>query len=171
LSGRLMFFLAAAALLALAGWLTPIAFGSTGSSLRGVSVEAAGPDAAPQAVFFGNAYGAVTPGDLYYIDASGYTGDLEASIILTNAAPLTHYLRYLILTLRVHPGAEGDGRLASSGLRDACILTLQNSTARFILPGGGRYKIMIDSGAYYCFPAEKGGGKEPPQFYLSIKPG
>jgi hypothetical protein len=172
----LKFTLVVAALLTLP-WLTSIAYGNShGSSAAGEArVEVAERAAAPQATFFGGAFGSVTPGDLFYIDATGSPGDLAVDLYLTNAQELTHYLRYLILKVSVY-SESADGRWrqillgSNSAPENNTYLTLQNSPARFIVPGNSRYKVSIDSGGYYCLPARAGSGNEPPHFYLTVEP-
>jgi hypothetical protein len=157
-------------------WLTSIAYGNSSGPAPGtIRVEAADGAAAPEAVFLGLAFGSVTPGDLFYIDATGIHDDIAASLYLTNAPELTHYLRYFILKVSVYPERE-DGVQPKTPSHDrmspesGTYLTMQNSPVKFSLPGGSRYKVRIDSGSYYCLPAGAGRSYEPPHFYLTVEP-
>ncbi len=172
----LKFTLVVAALLILP-WLTSIAYAnSNGDSTTGeVRVEVADRTAAPEATIFGCAFGSVTPGDLFYIDATGSPGDLAINLYITNAQELTHYLRYLILKVSVSSESQ-DGQWRQAPLRgssapeDGMYLTLQNSPVRFLAPGNSRYKVSIDSGSYYSLPASAVSSNEPPHFYLTVDP-
>jgi hypothetical protein len=169
LRSALKFGLVTAALLMLP-WLTSIAYGNSSRADAGtISIEVADGTAAPSAVFLGLAYGRVTPGDLFYIDAAGRQGDIAASLYITNAPELTHYLRYLILKVSVYSeSADGPSPPAPAA---STYLTMQNSPVKFDLPGGTKYRVRIDSGSYYCLPAGDGHGHEPPLFYLTVEPG
>jgi hypothetical protein len=164
------------AVLLLLPWLTSIAYGNSNnaSALAGVRVEAAGQAAAPEATFLGHAFGSVTPGDLFYIDATGSPHDMAVSLYITNADELTRYLRYLILRVTVYAASE-DGQWRPAPLRFGPLkesdiyLTLQNSPVKFIAPGDARYKVRIDSGSYYCLPAGAKRDNERPKFYLTVE--
>jgi hypothetical protein len=161
------FSLVAAALLMLP-WLTQIAYGNSSPGAGMVRIEAVEGAKAPRATFIGLAYGSVTPGDLFYFDASGSPGGIVAELYLTNARELVHHLRYLILKVSVYPeSGDGEGRQAPEA---STCLTMQNSPVQFILPGGSRYRVSVDSGSYYCQPAGAGSGHEAPQFYLAVTP-
>jgi hypothetical protein len=166
------------AVLLLLPWLTSIAYGNShsASAPAGVRVEAAGQAAAPAATFFGHAFGSVTPGDLFYIDATGSPHDMAVSLYITNADELTYYLRYLILRVTVHSASEDvqwqPAPLRFGSLKESDIyLTLQNSPVKFIVPGDARYKVRIDSGSYYCLPAGARRDNERPKFYLTVETG
>lgn len=159
----------------LAPWLTSLAYGSNNDAGQaGIQVEAAKPPAAPTTMIFGKAIGSVTPGDLFYVDATDSSNDICISLYITNAHELTPYLRYLILKVAVYfQDEDGQWCLAplwdGSPLRDTYI-TLRNSPVNLTLPGLTRYKITIDSGCYYCINADTGGNDISPQFYLTIEP-
>ena len=106
------------AVLLLLPWLTSIAYGNSNDAPApaGVRVAAAGQAAAPQATFLGDAHGSVTPGDLFYIDATGSPHDMAISLYITNADELTHYLRYFILRVTVYSASE-DGQWQPTPLR------------------------------------------------------
>jgi hypothetical protein len=172
----LKFTLVMAALLILP-WLTSIAYAnSNGDSAPGeVRVEVADRAAAPEATIFGCAFDSVTPGDLFYIDATGSPGDLAVNLYITNAQELTHYLRYLILKVSVSSESQ-DGQWRQAPLRGGSApeggtyLTLQNSPVKFLMPGNSRYKVSIDSGSYYSLPVRAGSSNKPPHFFLTVDP-
>jgi hypothetical protein len=165
----LKFVLAVALLLVLAGCLTSIAYGHSNRAAAptGLRIEGAGTDAAPRVVFFGNAYGSITPGDLFHLDATGEPAVFTANLYLTNPAELTHYLRYLILKVGAYYWSE-DGRWENISPENDDYLTLQNSTVKFWLSGGTRYCIRVDAGDYYSYPARPGISNEVPHFYLTV---
>lgn len=165
-------------LLVLAPWLTSLAYGSSDGDPEqaGIQIEAAEPSAAPMATIFGQAIGGVTPGDLFYIDATASSQDTSVSLYITNAHELTPYLRYLILKVAVYY-EDGDGQWRKTPIREGSTsqvndtyITLRNSPISLTLPGYTRYKIAIDSGCFYCFNANTGGDSISPQFYLAIEP-
>ena len=157
-------------------WLTSIAYGdSNGASVpAGVRIEAAGRAAAPEATFIGYAFGSITPGDLFYIDATGSRDDMVINLYITNGDELARYLRYLILRVALYSANE-DGQWLPAPVRFDILkesdtyLTLQNSPAKFTAPGNARYKVRIDSGSYYCLPAGARPDNGPPEFYLMVE--
>ncbi len=162
-------------LLFLGPWLASLAHGDSigGSGQADIQVEAARPPATPKATISGKAIGGVTPGDLFYIDATGSSRDIYISLYITNAHELIHYLRYLTLKVAIYVEDE-DGQWRKTPLRDSISLdtyiTLRNSPVNLTLPGYTRYKIAIESGCYYCMSANKDGDNISPQFYLEIEP-
>jgi hypothetical protein len=171
----LRFTLVVFVLLFLAPWLTSLAYGnSNGDSVQAeVRVKAAEPSAAPAATIFGKAIGGVTPGDLFYVDATDSPRDMSVSLYITNAHELTPYLRYLILKVAVYYEDEG-GQWRETPLREGnqlpdTYITLHNSPVNLTLPGCTRYKISIDSGCFYCLAANTNGNNVSPIFYLTIE--
>lgn len=169
------FILFLAVFLLLAPWLASLAYGSSGDSGQAeVRIEAAGAQATPKIKVFGGAIGGVTPGDLFYIDATGNSRDMVVNLYLINAPELVSCLRYLILEVVVY-FQDDDGRWRKEVSQDGSpapesYLTLQNSPVNLILNGYRRYKIAIDSGSYYCLAAGTGGKNITPQFYLTAAP-
>ncbi len=171
----LKFTLVLAVLLFLGPQLTSLAYGESAgdSGQTDIQVEAAESPATPEITIFGNAIGGVTPGDLFYVDATDSSGDILISLYITNADVLITYLRYLNLKVAVYCEDE-NGRWSKTSLRDGHLpadtyLTLHNSPVNITLPGYARYKIAIDSGCYYCINAATGGDNISPQFYLTVE--
>jgi len=169
-----LFILIIVATLLVASWLIPIAYGQTnGDTEQGdVYVEAAPPEAAPAASFFGNAIGGVTAGDLFYIYATNHQPDMSVDLYITNTDELIHYFRYLILKVGVYV-EDVDGQWKQITSQDGIVLpdtyiTMQNSPVTFILPGLARYKLTIESGSYYCLPLHSNDGDFSPQFYVNV---
>lgn len=171
---RLILFFSA--VLLITPWLTSYAYGSgNGSSGHGtVHIGAAEPSRAPGMTLFGRAIGGVTPGDLFYIDATDNPHDITVSLYLTNAHELTPYLRYLILEVGIY-FKDSDGQWRQASLRNGnpvpdTFITLRNSPVSLILAGYTRYKVTIDSGSFYCLNANTNGGNLSPNFYLTVEP-
>jgi len=163
------------ALLLLTPWLTSYAYGtSNGAGNKTVHIEAAEPSAAPSATVFGKAIGGVTPGDLFYIDATDNARDMSVSLYLTNAQELTPYLRYLILEVGIYfEGSDGQWRKPS--LRNGepvpnTYITLRNSPVSLILTGYKKYKVTVDSGSFHCLTSPANSNNLSPQFYLTVEP-
>jgi hypothetical protein len=156
-------------------WLTSYAYGtSNGAGDKTIHIEAAEPSAAPRATAFGRAIGGVTPGDLFYIDATDNARDMSVSLYLTNAHELAPYLRYLILEVGVY-FEDSDGQWRKASWRNgnpvpATFITLRNSPVSLILTGYTRYKVTVDSGCFYCLTANTNGGNLSPRFYLTAEP-
>ncbi len=164
----LIFAFVAAVLMVLVGRLTTTAYGASAPARQDVRIESAGIAAAPKTVFFGNAHGSITPGDLYYIDLSDSANQTRcATIYITNADSLYRYLRYLILNIGVYVKNE-------SGGWDKCpqanspLLTLKNGSSDVILPCPGYFKITVDSGNYYSFANTDMGEMQAPIFNLEV---
>ena len=49
-------------------------------------------------------------------------------------------------------------------------ITMDSGEVSFTLAGGGKYRITIDRGSFYCFRSEADGGSASPQFYLIADP-
>jgi hypothetical protein len=162
-------------MLLLALCLTSIAYAQTAldSGQAEIGIEAAPASAAPAATFFGKAIGGVTPGDLFYINATNSPQDMTISLYITNADELIHYFRYLIFKVAVYV-EDIDGQWKQITSQDGISLpdtyiTLQNSPVNFILPGLGHYKVTIDSGCYNCFSTPSDGSNMAPSFYLNVE--
>jgi hypothetical protein len=172
----LKFTLIAVLILLLTSWLTSIAYAHTNDNADQaiIRVEAAAFKAAPEATFFGNAIDGVTPGDLFYIDATQSPQDISVNLYITNSDELIHHLRYLILKVGVY-FEDSDGQWRKALLTDGSVfpdtyITLQNSPVNLVLPGLARYKVTIDSGCFYCLPAASQGNNVSPGFYLDVEP-
>ena len=87
---RIRFILLISAVLLLTPWLASYSYGaSNGIREKTVHIEVAEASKAPSAIFVGRAIGGVTPGDLFYIDATSNTQDISINLYLTNAHQLT----------------------------------------------------------------------------------
>jgi hypothetical protein len=155
--------------------LAPYAYGAGNDhEYETVHIEVADRTAVPSATFFGRAIGSVTPGDLFYIDATTNTHDISVNLYLNNAHELTPYLRYLILKVGIYSeGGNGQWQKASLGNGNPVpdtFITLRNSPVGFTLAGGAKYKVTVNSGSFYCLTANINGGITPPQFYLTVEP-
>jgi len=169
------FILLLSAILLLNPWLASYAYGVSDGvpGHEAVYVEAAESSAAPSATFFGKAIGSVTPGDLFYLDATGKAHDITVTLCLTNAHELTPCLRYLILEVGVYfESSDGLWRKASlwngNPVPDTFI-TLRNSPVSLILAGYTKYKVTVDAGSFYCLTANTKGNFVSPRFYLTVE--
>ena len=164
------------AVLLLTPWLTSYAYGA-GDGRAGdeaVHVAAAEPMKAPSVTLFGKAISSITPGDLFYIDATASPHDITVNLYLTNTDELIHYLRYLILKIGIY-FENSDGLWQPASLPDGnplpdTFITLRNSPVSFTLDGDTKYKISIDAGSGYCLAANNNGDNPSPQFYLTVEP-
>ena len=165
------------AVVLLAPW--PVAYAHTYDNSVGggesVRIEAAEASVMPTWTAFRRAIGGVSsPGDLFYIDATGNPLDISLDLYITNPDELIHYLRYLILKVAVYmEDAGGQWQQITSQNSTALpvtYITLQNSPASFTLPGLTRYKITIESGSYHSFPFHPNNGDISPSFYLNVNP-
>ena len=157
-------------------WLASYAYGTgyENDGYKAIHIEASDRSATPCAKILGGATGSIAPGDLFYIDATDSSHDMTASLYLTNAHKLTPYLRYLILEVGIY-FENSDSQWKKLSLLDGnqvpdTFITLQNSPVNFILPGCTRYKVTIDSGSYYCLPANTNGNSLSPSLYLTVEP-
>ncbi len=153
------------ALLLLAPW--PVAYAHTYTDEAGqdtVRIEIAEASAAPTWTAFGKAIGGVTPGDLFYIDATDNPADIQVTLYITNANELIGSYRNLILEVGVY--AESDTDEWEKASTDTFI-TMRNGQVSFTLPGLAEYKVTIDGGSFYCFSVNGNGGFSP-QFHLEV---
>jgi hypothetical protein len=164
-----VFFILIAALL-LAPW--PIVYAYDGVYADSVSIiQPAEAGAAPQLQGFGNAVGSVTPGDLFTVDMTNVNGDTNYELIISNANELTPNYRFMNLKIGIYVQGIDEqhwNRLTASNgdtLPDIYI-TMFTGRVDFTLPGGSKYKIVIDTGCYYSY-ARRGGDIAAPTFYLT----
>ena len=128
---------------------------------------------ATQPVFnsYGNTIGGVIPGDVFIIDCSGSDVDTEFNLYITNSDELVKSYRYVNLQIGIYT-ESGNGawqkitELSGENAADFYI-TMQNSHVSFFLPGGAKYKIMIDKGCFNRYPVAKGKSAALPEFYLA----
>ena len=98
------------ALLLLAPWPVAYAHDNDGAAQETIQVTIADSSAAPSATAFGKAISGVTPGDLFYIDATENVADIKVILYLTNAQELIHFYRYMNQQVGVYvEGSNGEG--------------------------------------------------------------
>ncbi len=168
---RLIFSLLA--VLLLTPWPVAYAYDNAKAGPEPVQIEAAQASSAPGWKVYGGAIGGVsTPGDLFYIDTTGSTADILATLYLTNSDELVHHYRYLILKVggysqiginQWQKAVKGNGKPFPD-----TYITMQNGKVDFTLSGYAKYKITIDSGSFYAFRT-KGDGSVSPKFYLTVE--
>ena len=130
-----------------------------------VRMEAAEVSTQPTWTAFGKAIGGVTPGDLFYINATDNPADIQATLYITNAQELIGCYRNLILEVGVYAESDtGEWEKASTDT----FITMRNGQVSFTLPGYAEYKVTIDGGSYYCTTANSDSGSLSPQFYLEM---
>jgi len=154
-------------LLLLAPW--PVAYAHTYTDdMTGqdaVRIEVAEASAQPSWTAFGKAIGGVTPGDLFYIDASDNPADIAVTLYITNAQELIGCYRNLILEVGVYVGSDtGEWEIVPTDT----FITMRNGQVSFTLLGYAEYKVTIDSGSFYCVTANTDSGSLSPQFYLEV---
>ena len=162
------------AFLLLAPW--PIAYTASYSSdtvtQDAIQVSAAEVSAAPALTAVEKTIGGVTPGDLFFIDATDSGADIQATLHFTNASELVNSYRYLILKVGLYvdngsgewePAYGADGELAPD-----TFISLRNGYTGFTLPGYAKYKVTIDSGSFYCTNTDIDVGSTSPTFYLTV---
>ncbi len=162
------------ALLLLAPWPVAYAYtfdgGTTGQD--GVQIAVAEAPVQPTWTAFGKAIGGVTPGDLFYIDATDNPADIVVTLYITNAQELIGCYRNLILKVGVYTESDtGEWEKASMGNGEVVadtFITMQNGQVSFTLPGLAKHKIAIDSGSFYCATTNTDKGSLSPQFYLEV---
>ena len=130
-----------------------------------VRMEAAEVSTQPTWTAFGKAIGGVTPGDLFYIDATDNPADIQATLYITNAQELIGCYRNLILEVGVYAESDtGEWEKASTDI----FITMRNGQVSFTLQGYAEYKVTIDGGSFYCTTANTDSGSLSPQFYLEV---
>ena len=162
------------ALLLLAPW--PVAYAHTyNDDMVGqdaVWIEVAEASAQPTWTAFGKAIGGVTPGDLFYIDATDNPADIVVTLYITNTQELSHSYRYLILKVGIHAESNtSEWNKASMGNGESIpetFITMRNGQVSFTLAGLAKYKVTIDSGSFYCTTTNTDGGSLSPQFYMEV---
>jgi len=162
------------ALLLLAPW--PVAYAHTfDGDMAGqdaVRIEVAEASAVPSMTASGKAIGGVTPGDLFYIDATDNPADIQVTLYITNTQELSHSYRYLILKVGIYveddAGEWEKASMDNGELIPDTFITMSNGRVSFTLAGLAEYKATIDSGSFNCFAANANGGSFSPEFYLEV---
>jgi hypothetical protein len=103
----------------------------------------------------GSSSGATGNGTLWDIDSrtSNYTGDLTATVYLTNIDKMTHVYRGIGLFLAVYDAAGNvidlNGDTVSDINSDVGFLSLKNGVIDLNIPGGADiYTVVLDNGFY-----------------------
>jgi hypothetical protein len=149
--------------------LTPVAYGQTNDAgAAPIQIEPADPAAAPTAQFYGGAICAITPGDLFYLNAADTPMDINATLTITNPENLVHYFRYLILNIVVYAD-DNNGNWIVSQIPET-YLTLNNGSITLTLPGGTNYKVAVNGGSANCLPYVDNNGFTLPNFFLEAEP-
>ena len=162
------------AILLLAPWPVAYAYSYEDEHFRPgtIQIEAAEPSSAPSAVAFGRAVSGVTPGDLFYIDATDSIADITVTLHLTNVDKLSRGYRYFILEVGVYGEGDAGEWVRASGYGGEPVpetfINLRNGNVSFSLYGYARYKITIDGGSFYCMATDIDGGNLSPKFYLTV---
>lgn len=162
------------ALLLLLPWPIAYAFDVSDGVIGGqdaVRIEVAEASVAPSMSVFGSAIGGVNPGDLFYIDATDNPADIVVTLYITNAQELISSYRFLILNVGVYVESNGEWEKATGNngkLVSDTILSMRNGQVSFTLPGLAKYKVTIDSGSFYSFPASADRDSFSPQFHLEV---
>lgn len=155
--------------LLLAPWPLAYAYTYISDAATPGTVQVSVPDssAAPTWTVFGGAIGGVnTPGDIFYLDATGNTVDVQATLYITNAQELIRAYRYLILKVGVY--VESDTDTWEGAANADTFITLQDAQLTFTLTGDAKYKVTIDSGSFYGRDTNFAGGSVSPNFYLRV---
>jgi hypothetical protein len=163
------------AVLLLAPW--PIAYGYEASGAAAeqdtAQITIAEASAAPSVAVFGKAISGVESGDLFYIDATNNTADIQVTLYITNTEELIHNYRYIILKVGVYAqGDDGEWKNPSGNNGEPVpdtFITMNNGQVSFTLPGYAKYKLTIDSGSINCITANGEKGSLSPQFYLEVE--
>ncbi len=160
------------ALLLLLPWPVAYAFDVNDATAAQDTVRIEVPEESlkPAWTAFGRAIGGVTtPGDLFYIDATGNTADIMVTLHLTNARELIKSYRYMALNVGVYVERDGEWEVAAGSdgeLIADSFITMRNGQVTFLLPGYASYKLTIDDGVFYCTNAGTDGLS--PDFYLEV---
>ncbi len=168
---RNFFFVLIAALL-LAPWPVVYAYDGVNADSMTSAIEPAPQEYGPQLQAYGGAVGHVTPGDLFIIDITGYDADANYELIIANADELALDFRFMNMKVGIFiQGADEQHwtRLtaANGDALPEIYITMFGGRVDFKLPGGAKYKIMIDTGCFYCYGARGGNDITPPTFYIS----
>jgi hypothetical protein len=103
---------------------------------------------------FGKARGAISAGNLFNVTkTSGYTGDLEVTVYLSNPDELTKNYRYWMLRLEFVNSANTT--VDAEGITQ--VLSMENGVATFYVPsanvtGGTPYYVLCQGGSYMALP-------------------
>jgi len=159
------------AALLLTPWPVAYAYDSDSATVERVAIEAAEASVAPEMSVFRGAVGSVSPGDLFYIYASGSNADAMVNLYLTNADKLIQHYRYLILEVGVY--VENDNNKwtklpGENGVVSDTYLTLRNGQVSFVINSRARHRITIEGGSFYSSVKNTAGVSVSPRFYVTV---
>jgi hypothetical protein len=97
--------------------------------------------------------------------------DTEFNLYITNSDELIKSYRYVNLQIGIYTETS-DGawqKITNPSGESAAdfFITIQNSQVSFFLPGGAKYKIMVDKGCFNRYPVAKSQSAALPEFYLA----
>ncbi|MFH1003130.1 MAG: hypothetical protein V1780_03185 [Chloroflexota bacterium] len=120
--------------------------------------------------------GTIGAGNLFDIDtaASGYAGDLTATVTMANADQLTEVYRVLVLKLEVYDSDDNLVDINGDNVADAkdfALLTLSSAEANLFIKGQATlFTVKVASGFYVAniFGGGWTGGFEDPQLFAEV---
>jgi hypothetical protein len=167
---RAIFFAIVAALL-LVPWAVGYAHNRVNAAEMDMTIAPADTASKPNIHIFGNAIGDITAGDLFTIDASGTTGNTTFTLYMTNIDELTHNYRYMTMNIGFYVQNDVNGWekiTVINGLQiPETLITMQNGSVSFTLPGNAKYKLTVENGCYRSYSFAPGKSVAIPQFCLT----
>jgi hypothetical protein len=160
------------AALLLAPWPIVYAYDGVDAASGNPVIQSALPEYGPAINAYGNAIGKVTRGDLFYIDMTGIQADGNYQLMITNVDELVHQYRFLNMKVGIFAQGQDENhwvRLTSAdgGNLPDIYITMFTGMVDFNLPGGARYKVVIETGCFYCYGFGDESKVVSPAFYLS----
>jgi hypothetical protein len=161
------------AALLLAPWPIVYAYeGVNADSETSPTIQAAAAEYGPVIKAYGNAVGKVTSGELFYIDLTGTQVDSRYQLMITNSDELVHDYRFMNLKVGIYVQGEDENHWTKMAATNGdklpdMFITMFTGTVDFNLRGGTRYKIIIETGCFYCYGLTQEAEAAAPSFYLT----
>jgi hypothetical protein len=118
--------------------------------------------------------------DLAIVDATGTTGNVLVTLVLSNAAALSADYSYINLPIQVEvctlnttctwnaEGTDANGDAIGNG--GLTYLTLSNGYLSFLLKGGSYYELEIPTGgSFYTISTSATGGALSPNYLINVQ--
>lgn len=122
-----------------------------------------------------------TPGDVGIIDATGTTGNVLVTLVLSNAASLSADYSYvnlpivlkqctLVSTTCTWNAVTADANSQPIGDSGVEYLTLSNGYLSFLVAGGSYYEVTIPTGgSFYTISTGASGGTLSPSYLINVQ--
>jgi hypothetical protein len=165
------FFVLITALL-LAPWPVVYAYDSANADSQTPLIQPADLVNGPRLQTLGDDTGVVIPDDIFLVDTVNIKNDTKFQLFISNTNELIRNYRFMNIKIGIFVQGEDAAHwtrmtAANSYELPNLYISIHGGTVDFTLPGGSRYKVVIDTGRFCYFSASCRSEAVSPIFRLS----